>query len=349
MFGEMRMRHEGTGARRQEGFARRSRSSLVLHPSSFLCALLLATVPLVAVPPLPADRQIPATVVRTVDAKELNPGMHMPTDVALDSAGNLYIADGARDRIVSTTPEGKVRWATTRPAEQQLKRPVGLTVDAKENLWIADTDHSRLVVISPDQKLVELVDLPAAEGGKPVGPTDVLVTPDLKRTYVTDNPNHRLLVRDNGTRQWTVMGKPGRAIGMFQYPFMLALGQDQDVLITEAMNARLQVLSRQHNWAGAIGVWGVELGQLFRPKGVAVDAKGRIYVGDSTLYVIQVFDARGRIVGALTDAEGRPMKFQHPMGMTFDKAGNLYVIELRSNHVTVLSVGEPGTKPAPKP
>jgi DNA-binding beta-propeller fold protein YncE len=289
------------------------------------------------VEPMPAEKRVGATVVATLTAE--SPSMHMPTDVAVDSKGNVYVADGARDRIVTFSPEYKVRSATTRPAGQQLKRPVGLCVDARDNLWIADTANHRLLVIGAGGEVASDLPLPKTDQGKDADPTDVVVTADGRRTYVVDNPNHRVLVRDNNAGgKWTALGRPGRGIGQFEYPFMTAIGKDGDVLISEAIGARVQTLTAQDRWAGAVGAWGVELGHFHRPKGVATDAAGRIFVGDSTLNVIQVFDPRGQVEGVLTDAGGRPFYFKHPMGMTFDAKGRLYVVELAANRVAVVEL-----------
>ncbi len=308
-----------------------------------LSFIALLPLPAMAVEPLPESSRIPATVVRTLSVE--NPTFHMPTDIAVDSTGTMYVADGARDRIVTLTPAGKLKSATTRPAGLPLNRPVGLSVDAKDRLWIADTANHRIIILGADEKLVETIPLQAVDAEHSADPTGLAITADLKRTYIVDNPNHRLLVRDNATGQIAVMGKLGQAAGQFQYPFMVAMGRDGDAYITEAIGARVQILNSKDKWAGAIGSWGVELGQLYRPKGVAVDSSGRIFVSDSTLCVVQAFDTRGRVIGCLTDAAGRPLHFEHPMGMTFDKAGNLYVVELAANRIAVVSLkGNPAGK-----
>jgi DNA-binding beta-propeller fold protein YncE len=292
-----------------------------------------------AVPPLPEDKRIPARVVAVLSTE--NPTLHMPTDVAVASKGDIYIADGARDRIVTFSADHKLRSATTRPADRQLKRPVGVSVDAKDNLWVADTANHRVLVIAPDAKLVEELTLPKSDSGREADPTDIVVTPDGRRVYVVDNPNHRVLVRDTRAGTWEVLGKAGQAIGQFQYPFMGAIGNEGDLLIAEAIGCRVQVLTREHRWAGSIGTWGIELGQFHRPKGIATDKAGLIYVSDSTMNVVQVFDPRGRVRGVLTDAQGRPFYFKHPMGLTFDAQGRLYVVELAANRVAVVSLGPP--------
>ena len=303
--------------------------------SCVACVLVAMAWCLGAVAPLPEDKRVPAVVVGTLAPE--NPAFHMPTDVAVDSKGNVYVADGARDRIVTFGPDHRNRSATTQPAKQPLKRPVGVSIDTKDNLWIADTGNHRVVVIGPEGNLVADMPLPKA-AGKEADPTDVMVTPDGGRVYVVDNRNHQVLVRDGDIGFWSVLGRRGNAIGQFEFPFMAAIGNDNDVLVSEAIGSRVQTITRDDRWAGVIGSWGVELGQFHRPKGIATDKTGQIFVGDSTLNVIQVFDARGRVQGVLTDRDGRPLYFKHPMGMAFDGQGRLYVVELFANRVAVVSL-----------
>jgi DNA-binding beta-propeller fold protein YncE len=309
---------------------------MTIRTCTFVLALFLWSAARAAAP-LPAGTRIPATVKTTLAVE--NPTLHMPTDVAVDASGYVYVADGARDRLVILNPDGKLRTATTQPAAQALKRPIGLAVDSRDRLWVADTDNHRLLVLaSVATQFVEAIALPEVDKKHAAAPTGVAVTPDLKRTYVVDNANHRLLIRDNATGDITPIGKSGRAIGQFEYPFMTACGSGGDVYVVEAIGARVQILSARDQWAGSIGSWGVTLGQFYRPKGIAVDASGRIFVSDSTTNVVQVFDARGRVVGCLTRPDGTPLRFEHPMGMAFDRAGRLYVTELAANRVAVVAL-----------
>lgn len=312
--------------------------------------LLMPVVVLAAELEIPDAKRIESAVVQRL-AAPAEVGVHMPTDVAVDSKGRVFLADGANDRILLFSADGKYTGVfPPNAAKDAYRRPVGVTVDAKDQVWVTDTRRHRVLVFSSAGEEIERIDLPPNEEGHAFDPTDVAITRDGKRSYIVDNDNHRIVIRNNATGVLTSMGRSGRGLGQFQWPFMLAITADQYVYVTEAIGARLQRISPTDRWAGQVGRWGVELGQLYRPKGVAVDGKSRLYVSDSTLGVVQVFDSRGSFVGILTDGAGAVLRFEHPMGMCFDKQGQLYVVELRADRVAVISLpagfGVPGSESA---
>jgi DNA-binding beta-propeller fold protein YncE len=292
--------------------------------------------------PIPAGKCLKASVTRELRLPGEN-ALRLPTDVAVGCDDRVYVADGVNDRIVCLDPDGNLVLTLSEVAGGKLQSPVGLTVDRKDQLWIADTGNHRLLVLTAQGALVESIDLPPADNGRAANPTDVTVTQDGKRCYVVDNVNHRLLVRDQENGPWTALGKQGEALGQFDRPFMIALGAENYVYVTEAIGARVQRLSPKDLWSGVIGRWGIELGQFYRPKGIAIDSEGQVYVSDSTLGVIQVFGPWGDIRGVLTDNAGAPLRFGHPMGLAFDSAQRLYVVELLRDCISVVTLE--GKKP----
>lgn len=288
----------------------------------------------VAIPP---SLRIEAEVTAVFEAPAERP-LRMPTDVAVDATGRVYVADGTNDRIVCFAPTGQADGFITEGGGRELRQPVGVSVDAQGRVWVADTGNDRILIIASNRQSTETVSLPVPSGADRTDPTDVAVTPDGTRTYVVDNDNHRLVLRDNATGQWTVLGGKGRGLGRFRWPFMICIGTEGYVYVSEAINARVQRITADDRWAGAMGQWGVEVGRLYRPKGVAADRQGRLYVSDSTLGVIQAFSARGTVEGVLTDVLGAPLQFDHPMGMCFGDDGRLFVVELGANRVAVVTI-----------
>ena len=104
----------------------------------------------------------------------------------------------------------------------------------------------------------------------------------------------------------------------------------------------MQAIAPSGDFLNFIGDWGVEKGEFYRPKGVAVDDKGRVLVSDSYLGVIQVFTSTGAFHAALGDPlHRRVLKFRTPVGMAVDPRGRIYVVEMLANKVSVYKpVGE---------
>jgi sugar lactone lactonase YvrE len=116
----------------------------------------------------------------------------------------------------------------------------------------------------------------------------------------------------------------------------MALDQQRNIYIVDVINTRVQVLNSQGLFVKFIGNWGVEKGEFFRPKGVTVDSHGRVYVSDSYMGVIQVFNSEGNFHSVLGDPEkGGVRKFTSPTGLFIDKRNRLYVVEMFANRVGV--------------
>jgi hypothetical protein len=68
--------------------------------------------------------------------------------VAIDAAGNLYIADTGNNRIVKSPSGGSAAAYNITGLGTALSAPVGLAVDAAGNLYIADSGNNRIVKVT---------------------------------------------------------------------------------------------------------------------------------------------------------------------------------------------------------
>jgi DNA-binding beta-propeller fold protein YncE len=106
--------------------------------------------------------------------------------------------------------------------------------------------------------------------------------------------------------------------------------------VIDVLNARAQVFSNSGKFIRIIGGQGVVAGKLFRPKGVAVDHKDNIYISDSYMELIQVFDSDGKFLYVLGDQD-KIRRFSAPAGIAIYK-DRLYVSEVLGNKVSVYSL-----------
>lgn len=260
----------------------------------------------------------------------------MPSDAAVGPDGNLYVLDGVRHRVVVFDAEGvlKFQFGTRGSEPGQFLFPLGIAAAPDGTIYVADSGNHRFQILTSDGKPLSTILLPATDSSTPSDPTDVVVDTARQRAYIADNDNHRVAVYNLASGSFEpVWGRPGRGERQFRYPFLLDLSADGYLLVVESINTRVQVLSPSGKFVRFIGAWGVRSGQLFRPKGVACSGN-QVFVTDSYLGSVQVFDLSGTFLGPLADGAGTPMEFVTPTGIAVDpQRRRLYIVELKANQV----------------
>lgn len=262
--------------------------------------------------------------------------LNMPSDVAVGREGHLYVLDGVHHRAVVYDAEGQFRFqfGTHGSGPGQFRFPLGIAAAADGRIYVADSGNHRVQVFAADGTHLEVIELPDAETDASPDPTDMVFDRARQRLYIADNDSHHILVYSLAQSRFeAVWGRPGQGQRQFRYPFLLDLSADGYLLVVESINTRVQVLNPAGKFVCFIGGWGVKPGQLFRPKGAACH-ENRVFVTDSYLGRVQVFDLTGRFLGTLADATGAAMKFTTPTGVAVDaERRRLYVVELKANQV----------------
>ena len=123
-----------------------------------------------------------------------------------------------------------------------------------------------------------------------------------------------------------------------RYPGILAVNEYNQIFVVDVLNTRVQKFDPFGNFITDIGAWGVRPGQLFRPKGVAVDKKNRVFVSDSYMGLIQVFTDLGKFLGVVCE-NNQKRQFTTPVGIHVDdKNAGLQVVEMKGNKISVLKL-----------
>lgn len=296
--------------------------------------LLLLTIVLILFVPCAPDASVNRVLKVTYrPVFEISGTMHLPSDVALDAAGRIYLLDGTGNIVRVFDDHGKPLF--TLGGEGVLRQPLGIDVTGAGDVIVADSGNHRLALFSAGKMVPRYIELPSLSGDKPADPTDVHFGLDNDTFVAVDNDNHRVIaVGKDGKLSWSCGGM-GRNPEEFRFPFMMDMDPEGNVYVVEVINTRVQVLNPGGTFKRFIGEWGIEPGQFFRPKGIAVNDNREVFVSDSYLGVIQIFDYSGRLMGVVGNEHGNIMRFKTPMGMAV-AADRLLVVEMFANRLLVL-------------
>ena len=80
-------------------------------------------------------------------------GLDDPRGIAADVAGNIYVSDFRKDRVLKFAPSGE--FTATLGAAAGLKNPSGIEVDGNGYLYVADTGNHRIAVLDPYGRLTQ--------------------------------------------------------------------------------------------------------------------------------------------------------------------------------------------------
>jgi len=274
--------------------------------------------------------------IRVEHVLDIYGDFNQPTEVAVGVNGNVYVLDGANNKVKIFTQKGKFVRSVGRSGkgEAEVGYPVGMDIDAQGDIYIADTMNRRIQVFDLKGNYLSKIDLTRWHAR----PVAVKVNGSTHHIYVTDANNHQILCFSNdGTFKFS-WGGLGEETGQFRFPGMTAIDPNGDFYVVDILNGRVQVFSAQGKHPQPISELGVSPGQLFRPKGIAVDQRSLIYVSDSYTGIIQVFDKSGKFHGILsTDAETF-LRLTTPLGLAFDTLGRLYVVQTTLNKISVFEL-----------
>lgn len=296
-----------------------------------------------------------------------------PFGVALDSGGNLYIADAFNARIrkvskgIVTTVAGKETSGSAGdggPATQaMLRTPLGVAVDSNGNLYIADFNNSRVRKVSGGNiTTVAGNGTPgfSGDGGSATAaglnlPAGVAVDA-AGNLFIADTANHRIrrvsggtitTVAGNGTSGFSGDGGPATSAAL-NGPYGVAVDSSGNIYIADTGNNRIRKISggniatvAGNGTAGLSGDGGPAIGAaLNSPHGVAVDGAGNVFIADTGKGNSRIRKVSGgtitTVAGGGSSGDGAlatSAALTFPEGVAVDSAGNLFIADTGADRV----------------
>jgi sugar lactone lactonase YvrE len=257
-----------------------------------------------------------------------------PYGVAVDNSGNLYIADFGNNVIREvTTSTGTITTIAGSGANSPilgdggpalsatLSRPQALAFDTSGNLYIADAYNCRVRMITAKTGII---------------------------TTVAGNLVARSAPADGG---------PATSANL--NPVAIALDSNNNLFIADAYHGSIRKVDASTGIISTIAGGGTLYGDsvpatkaAMNPDGVAVDSKGTVYIADQER--VQTIQSDGTLTtvagtgyyGYSGDGGSATMAdITHPVQLSFDQSGNLYIPDQYDLVVRKVSFPTPAATP----
>jgi DNA-binding beta-propeller fold protein YncE len=251
-----------------------------------------------------------------------------PYSIAVDSQGRAIVTDpGAAGVHIFDFARHKYRFLERKDKEKDpMRAPQCVALDAQDNIYVTDSEAGKIFVFDPSGKYRRAIGSLKGGEGYFKRPTGIAVDSAAQRIYVTDTLRDKIYVLNMQGQVLQTIGKPGSGSGEFYYPTELHLDHN-NLLVVDAMNFRVQWFGRNGNVEGRLGQIGDSPGQIFRPKGVAVDSEDHLYIVDGLSGMVQVFDREGRLLYFFGKRGTGLGEFQLPTGVFIDRDDHVFVVD----------------------
>ncbi len=258
-------------------------------------------------------------------------GLVRPQSGVADASGRILVADAARQAIVVFDPKAGLDTWERASGLVTFRMPVGIATSPEGRVWISDAELGYIVELDREGRPVRTLG-----EGRLKRPTGIAYDAAGRRLFVADTHAHDIKVFDAEGALMKILGRRGEGAGEFNYPTHLAFARGE-LYVADTMNSRVQVLADggdRHRLT--VGARGLYVGNLVRPKGVAVDGDGNIYVVESYYDHLLVYDREGNFllpIGGLGKDVGQ---FYLPSGVWTDARNRVFVADMFNGRVVVL-------------
>jgi sugar lactone lactonase YvrE len=230
-------------------------------------------------------------------------GLLYPAGLAVDGAGNVYIADTYNDAIKEWSPSNN---AVNTLISSGLSFPFGVAVDGAGNVDIADTYDG--AIKQWPQGATNVTTLASSGVALPFG----IAVDNSGNLYVADAESNAIDEWSSGDGALTTL-----PLSDLERSFGVAVDSAGNVYAADTYHDAVKEWSRSAGIESALVSSGLD-----RPCGVAVDGGGNVYIADTDHNAIDKWTAASGVLTTLSSSG-----LNQPFGVAVDGSGNVYIAD----------------------
>jgi Domain of unknown function (DUF5011)/HYR domain/PKD domain/NHL repeat/6-bladed beta-propeller len=261
-----------------------------------------------------------------------------PRGIAVDSAGNVYVAEGNGNRVQKFDPSGNFisKFGGLGEIDGGFVNAYGIAFSPSGDIYVTDSSPDRttgLVQKFNSSGVFQLKWGTAGSGnGQFLNACGVAVD-SAGNVYVADQNNQRIQKFSSTGSFLAKWGTNGSGDGQLKGPMGIGIDSSDNVYVADTGNDRIQVFDTSGTFLRKWGATGSGDGQFSGPQAVAVDGAGTVYVVDTGNNRIEKFSSAGAFIESCGSAGAGDGQFTTPGGVAADTSGNYYVTDSLDDRV----------------
>lgn len=271
-------------------------------------------------------------LVGLYDSGKVPVTLRRPQSGVVDLAGQrILVTDTSRQAVyVFDQKEGRLNIWENATSHDHFAGPSGIAVGSTGDVYVADAELGFVTQLDNKGESIGVIGKGVLK--RPVGLAFDTVT---KQLYVADVHAHDIKVFGTEGQLLRTLGQRGEAPGEYNFPTFLTLAQGE-LFVTDTMNARVQVVDAVTGKSKRIiGERGLNMGNLVRPKGVAVDTDGNVYVVESYHDYLLVFNRSGEFLLPIGGTGSGIGQFYLPASVWTDTDNRIFVADMFNGRVAI--------------
>ena len=254
-----------------------------------------------------------------------------PQTGIVDSAGRVLVTDGGRPGVFVFDEVG-ASYAIWQEAARNVDfvSPVGIAEQPSGNFLVVDADLRSVFILSAEGDPIGRFD-----DGTLLRPTGLDIDAATGNVYIADTEASVVKEYSAAGEFIRTIGVPGDNVGELNSPMHVRLA-DGKLFVADALNGSVQIYTAETGERiGQIGRRGLYVGNMVRPKGIAVDRDGNVYVVESYYDHVLIYNQDGEFLLPVGGTGNEIGRFFLPAGAWSDGDDRIFVADMFNARIMI--------------
>jgi len=270
-----------------------------------------------------------------------------PNAVAVDPSGDIWVAEGAHDRIVEFNSERKFlrQLGSEGSGASQFKGIGGIASNSSGDIYVTDSGNNRVQEFGPAGEHIATFGSSSVSGGQLLDPSAIAIdsSGDVWVANFVGGSGDRVVEFSAGGTELGKFGSNGSGAGQIGNPSGLAISGGH-LYVVEEENSRVQEFTTAGTFVVQFDEKGSGNGKSNKPYGIATEAStGDLYVTEVGNDRVQEFSAAGGFITSYGSAGSGAGQFSSPKGLAVSSSGTIYIADVGNNRLEQWAPGIPPT------